>query len=158
METPCKSLEVVEVSKRTVTRTFVSSVVAFAAGLVLLVVSGGVAYARGGFIMDGPDVVGVQSTPFGWSMVALAVLAVLTMVGAMVAQFVAWLGAVMNTAQLADKTWFVVLLVLGLLSFGFIAMIVYIVAGPDDPRPGPGPGTAAVASGPAHDEVPVRVT
>jgi|1186.fasta_scaffold132275_2 hypothetical protein len=138
-----------------VTRTFVGSVVAFAAGLVLLVVAGGVAYARGSFIMDGPDVVGVQSTPFGWSMVALAVLAVLTMVAAMVAQFVAWLGAVMNTAQLEDKTWFVVLLVLGLLSFGFIAMIVYIAAGPDDPSPGPRAGTAEVAAGPRRDDVPV---
>ena len=43
----------------------------------------------------------------------------------------AWIGAVVNTSRLEDKTWFVVLLVLGLLSFGFIAMLVYILAGPD---------------------------
>ena len=33
--------------------------------------------------------------------------------------------------QLEDKTWFVLLLVLGLFSFGFVAMIAYVVAGPD---------------------------
>lgn len=140
-------------SKRTVTRTFIGSLVAFAAGFVLLAVAGGLAYAQESFVMDGPDFVGVQSTPFGWAMVALGALAVLTMVGALVAQFVAWLGAVINTAQLADKTWFIVLLVLGLLSFGFIAVIVYIVAGPGDSRPGP----SAVAPVPRRDDVPVGV-
>ena len=54
--------------------------------------------------MDGPDVVGVESTPLGWATIALAVLAIVTMVGAMVGQFVAWFAAVINTAQLADKT------------------------------------------------------
>ena len=113
------------------------SLVALAAGFVLLVVAGGLAYAQGSLVMDGPDVVGVRSTPFGWSMVALAALGVVTMIGAMIAQFVAWIGAVINTAQLPDKTWFVVLLVLGLLSFGFIAMVIYLIAGPDDPAPAP---------------------
>jgi hypothetical protein len=40
-----------------------------------------------------------------------------------------------NTAQLDDKTWFVVLLAAGLLSVGFIAMLIYIIAGPDDRQP-----------------------
>jgi hypothetical protein len=38
---------------------------------------------------------------------------------AAVAHFVAWIGAVLNTAQLPDKTWFVVLLVVGLLGLVF---------------------------------------
>jgi hypothetical protein len=142
-------LEVVEVSKRTITRIFIGSLVALAAGLVLLLGAGGMAYAQGSFVMDGPDVVGVRSTPLGWALVAVAGLAVLVMLGAVVAQFVAWIGAVINTAQLTDKTWFVVLLVLGLLSFGFVAMVAYLVAGPDDPHPLqptaiPGPGRNAV--------------
>jgi hypothetical protein len=131
--TPAPTSEVVEVSKRTITRTFIASLVALAAGLVLLVGAGGLAYARGSFIMDGPDVVGVRSTPFGWSLVALAALGVLVILAAVVAQFVAWIGAVINTAQLADKTWFLLVLILGLLSFGSIAMVIYLVAGPDDP-------------------------
>jgi len=50
------------------------------------------------------------------------------------AQFIAWIGAVLNTSRLDDKTWFIVLLVLGLFSFGFIAMLVYLFAGPDGTR------------------------
>ncbi len=122
-------------SKRTITRIFVGSLVALAAGVVLLVAAGTVAYAQGSFVMDGPDVVSVRSTPFGWGMVALATLGVLVVLGALVGQIAAWIGAVINTAQLPDKTWFVVLLVLGLLSFGFIPMVIYLLAGPPDPAP-----------------------
>ncbi len=39
------------------------------------------------------------------------------------------IGAVLNTALLENKTWFIVLLVTGLLSFGFIAMVVYLIVG-----------------------------
>jgi hypothetical protein len=60
----------------------------------------------------------------------LLMIAVGLAAGALAA-LVAWIGALLNTAQLADKTWFVVLLVLGLVSFGFIAMIAYVLAGPD---------------------------
>jgi hypothetical protein len=130
-------MEVAAMSKRMVTRVFGGSLVALAASLILLLVAGGIAYANGSFVMDGPDVVGVTSTPLTWSMIALAGLAILTMFGALIAQFVAWIGAVVNTAQLPDKTWFVVLLVMGLLSFGFIAMVIYIIAGPKDPEPTP---------------------
>jgi len=50
---------------------------------------------------------------------------------------VAWIGALINTVAIDDKTWFVLLLVLGLLSFGLIAMIAYVIAGPDSTRPQP---------------------
>jgi hypothetical protein len=56
---------------------------------------------------------------------------VLILLFAAVAHFVAWVGAVLNTAQLPDKTWFVVLLVVGLLGLVFIATIAYVIAGPD---------------------------
>jgi hypothetical protein len=35
------------------------------------------------------------------------------------------------TSQLESKTWFLALLVLGIFNFGFFAMIVYLIAGPD---------------------------
>jgi hypothetical protein len=44
---------------------------------------------------------------------------------------------VLNTAALPDKTWMIILLVTGLLSFGFLGMIAYVVAGPDDEQPRP---------------------
>jgi hypothetical protein len=85
--------------------------------------------------MDGPDVVGVRSTPSGWALILLAIVGMLTTIGALVAQFVAWIAAVVNTAQLPDKTWFIVLLVCGLLSFGFVATVVYLIAGPPVAQP-----------------------
>jgi hypothetical protein len=47
------------------------------------------------------------------------------------AQFSAWIGALLNTARPDDKTWFVVLLLIGVLSFGFMAMLLYVIAEPD---------------------------
>jgi hypothetical protein len=118
--------------KATITRLFVGSLVALFGGLVLLGIAGGLAYANGSFVMDGPDVIGIDATPFGWAMIVLAAMAVLVMIGAALVQFVAWVGAVLNTAQLENKSWFVVLLVTGLVSFGLIAMLVYVIAGPPD--------------------------
>lgn len=128
-------------TKTAVTRLFVGSLIALAGGLVLLAAAGGWAYANDSFVMRGPDVVGIRSTPFGWAMIALAATGVLVMIGAGVVQFVAWVGAVINTAQLENKAWFVVLLVTGLLSFGFIAMVVYVIAGPENDEPGLRPPT-----------------
>jgi hypothetical protein len=63
--------------------------------------------------------------------VGLVVFGVLTMTGGWIAAVISWLGALVNTAQLDDKNWFVLLLVLGLLSFGFVAMVAYVLVGPD---------------------------
>jgi hypothetical protein len=128
-------LEVVVVSKTTIRKLFAGSLIALAGGLVLLAAAGGLAYASSSFVKDGPDVVGIHATPFGWVMIGLAGVAILVLVAAAITQFIAWVGAVIHTAELEDKTWFVVLLVTGLLSFGFMAMIVYLIAGPEDPRP-----------------------
>ena len=121
--------------KSTIDRVFVGSLIALLGALVLLAVAAGLAYANGSFVMDGPDVVGINATPFGWAMIIVAAVAVAVMIGAAVAQFVAWVGAVLNTAQLKNKAWFLVLLVTGLLSFGFIAMLIYVTAGPQDATP-----------------------
>ena len=121
--------------KTMIRKLFVGSLIAAAGGLVLLAVAGGLAYANSNLVKDGPDVTGIHATPLGWVMIGLAGVAILVLIAAAITQFVAWVGAVINTAQLEDKTWFIVLLVTGLLSFGFIAMIVYLIAGPGDPQP-----------------------
>jgi hypothetical protein len=118
-------------TKSTVTKIFVGSLIAITGGVVLLAAGLWLAYANGTFIMRGPDVVGIHPSAFTWSMAGLAIVGILAVVGGALAQFVAWIGAVLNTSRLEDKTWFIVLLALGLLSFGFIAMLVYLVAGPD---------------------------
>jgi hypothetical protein len=128
-------MEAVAMSKSTITKTFVASLVGLVGSLVLLVVAGGLAYVNGNFVMDGPDVVGFRSTSSGWALILLAAVGMFTMIGAVIAQFVAWIAAVVNTAQLPDKTWFIVLLVCGLLGFGFVATLVYLIAGPPDAQP-----------------------
>ena len=118
-------------SKSNITKLFIGSLIAVVGGLILMVAAVLLAFANGSFVMSGPDVTGINSSPFTWSMVGIAVVGILAMLGGGIGQFVAWIGAVINTSRLPDKTWFIVLLVLGLMSFGFIAMLVWVVAGPD---------------------------
>jgi hypothetical protein len=121
-------------SKSTVVKLFIGSVIAVVAGILLAFGAVWAAYASGVFVMSGPDVVGIDPTPFAWTMVGLAILAALAMVGGLIGGLVSWIGALLNTAQVEEKTWFVLLLVLGLFSFGLVAMIAYVIAGPDGTR------------------------
>ena len=118
-------------TKPTVTALFLGSVVAVVAGAILAFVAVWIAFANGAFIMDGPDVVGVQSTPSAWIILGLGIVAALAVIAGLIGGLVSWIGALLNTALLDDKLWFILLLVLGLLSFGLIAMIAYVIAGPD---------------------------
>ena len=118
-------------SKATVTRVFWGSLIVIAGGLVLLAISGGLGFAGTEFIMRGPDVVGVQPTSLTWMAGSFAIVAVVALISGGVAQFVAWVGALLNTAPLTDKTWFLVLLLLGIFGLGFIPMLLYVLAGPD---------------------------
>lgn len=122
------------VIKSTVTRLFFGSVIAVIAGAVLAFAAVWLAYASGAFVMSGPDVTGVQSTPFAWAIIGLVIVAALAMMAGFIGGLVSWIGALLNTAQFESKMWFIVLLLLGLLSFGFVAMIAYVIAGPDGTR------------------------
>ena len=118
-------------TKSTVTKTFVGSLIAMVAGLFVVAAGVLLALATGTFEMTGPDVTGFQLSASAPAALGLAFIGAIAIVAGGIGQFVAWIGAVVNTSRLDDKTWFVVLLVLGLLSFGFIAMLVYVLAGPD---------------------------
>jgi hypothetical protein len=118
-------------SKPTITRLFVGGIVAIFAGLIVGLFAGILAFGSTQVVTDGPDVTAFHATPFAWTMIAVATVGFLAVVGGAVAGLVAWIGALINTAQLDDKLWFIVLLVLGLFSFGFFAMVAYVIAGPD---------------------------
>jgi hypothetical protein len=120
-----------DMPKSTVVKLFVGSAFAFVAGIFLALVTLWFAYANGAFVMSGPDVTGIETTPFAWAMVGLFALALVPLIGGLIGGLVSWIGALLNTAQVDDKTWFIVLLVLGLLSFGIVAMIAYVIGGPD---------------------------
>ena len=121
-------------TKHTIDRLFVGSITAVIAGLVFGFIAVWVAYSGGAFQMDGPDVTGIRPTAFAFGMSGIVLVALLAIVVGAIVGFVAWIGALLNTAQLADKTWFILLLVLGLWNLGLVAMIAYVVAGPDGTR------------------------
>ncbi len=101
-------------SKRTIARLFVAAIVAVGAGLVLVLAAVWAAVASGLVVTV--------------TLVVVGALALLAGAGAGVAS---WIGALLNTARLEDKTWFVSLLALGLLGVGLLAMVAYVLAGPD---------------------------
>lgn len=112
-----------------IARLFYGSLIAIGAAIIPLVVAGAIALSGSSLVMNGPDVVGVRS-PSGWIAAVFAVVAGLVLIGASIAQFVAWIGMLIESAPFENKTWFVVLLVTGLLGFGLITMLVYILAVP----------------------------
>jgi hypothetical protein len=118
-------------TKSLIVKLFWGSLVGLAAGLVLVGVTAVLAISNDIFVMSGPDVTGIKSGMLAWTLLGLLVLAMFISVFAAVAHFVAWIGAVLNTAQLPDKTWCVVLLVVGLLGLVLIATAAYVIAGPD---------------------------
>jgi hypothetical protein len=133
-------------SKQTITRLFVGSLIAVIVGIVLALIGVALAFASGAFIVSGHDVATVEPIRLTATAILSMVVGGLGIVGGAIGQFVAWIGAVINTSKLEDKTWFILLLVLGLLSFGFIAMLVYVLAGPD--------GTHPAAEQPAYSGTP----
>ena len=118
-------------TKPMIVKLFWGSLIGLVAGLVLMGITVALAISNHIFVMSGPDVTGIKSGALSWTLLGLMGLAVLLLLFAAVAHFVAWIGAVLNTAHLPDKTWCVVLLVVGLLGLVFIATVAYVIAGPD---------------------------
>ena len=118
-------------SKATISRIFIGSMITVIAGVIVAIAAITVAFANGVFIMDGPDVVGVRGTGLSWAVVAIVVLSGLVVMGGLIGGLVSWIGALLNTAQLDDKVWFVILLLLGIWNLGVFAMIAYVIGGPD---------------------------
>ena len=118
-------------SKPTITRIFLGSLVAIITGLVVGTVGLLLAFANGTFTMVGEQVTSVSFTPLGWAGIGIAILGLLVIIGGAIGQFIAWIGALLNTSRLEEKGWFIALLLLGIFSFGFIGMLVYVLAGPD---------------------------
>ena len=118
-------------SKAPVTRLFIGGGIALIAGAVLAIVAASVANANDTFVMNGPDIAGLRGSVLAWSMLPLGIVGGLAILGGLIAGLVAWIGALLNTWQLESKTWFAVLLLLGIFNFGFFAVVAFLVAGPD---------------------------
>jgi hypothetical protein len=118
-------------SKSAVTRLFIGSGIAIIAGAIAAVVAVWLAIENDVFVMAGPDIVGVGVSPLAGSLIGLGIFGGLAMAGGLLGGLISWIGALLNTWRLESKTWFAVLLVLGIFNLGFFAMVGYVIAGPD---------------------------
>jgi len=126
--------------KSTITKTLIGGLVVQVIGLIIVALGVVLMLAYGGTFQQAATGNGYDFVPsyggFFWTTIVLIVAgAFATAIGGIVG-LVAWVGALVNTYQLPDKTWFAVVLAGGVLGFafallGFVAMIAYVVAGPD---------------------------
>jgi hypothetical protein len=121
--------------KSAITKTWIAGVVAIALGFVVAAVATGLMLAYGGTLTSAPSGEGYDFVPtqdvFFWTMVGIIVTGVVVACAGAIVQFVAWIGALVNSYRLQDKLWFVLTLILGLIGFGLVMMIVYLIAAPD---------------------------
>jgi hypothetical protein len=121
-------------SKATVTRLFIGSLIAAGAGIVFTIGAIWLAIANDVFVMNGQELVGIQGGGLAWTLLGFAILGVLAILGGVITGLISWIGALLNTWQVESKAWFIALLLLGIFNFGFFAMVAYVIAGPDGKR------------------------
>jgi hypothetical protein len=130
-------------SKTTVTRLFAAAILATVAGMIMTAATIVTAISGGAVTFGGSSVMSVNGSAIagvlGWMVIASLISGL-----GVLAALASWIGALVNTFQLDDKTWFLVLLALGLCSFGWIAMVAYVIAGPDSAVQRVGHGVATV--------------
>lgn len=128
-------------TKSTITKIWIGGLVTFAAGIVVAIVGVFLMLAYGGtFTQVAGNPNNYDFMPnmngFFWLTIGLIVVGgVIALVGGIV-QLAGWIGALVNSYMLPDKTWFFILLLGGILSFaigliGFAVMIAYVIAAPD---------------------------
>jgi hypothetical protein len=127
-------------TKSTITRTWIGGLAVFAAGIVASLVGVFLMLAYGGTFTQIAGTSNYDFTPemngFFWTTIAVIVVGgVVALIGSIV-QLVGWVAALVNSYPLPEKTWFLVLLLGGLLSLmfapiGFAVMVAWVIAAPD---------------------------
>ena len=130
-------------TKSAIAKTWVGGLVVFAAGIVVAIVGVFLMLAYGGTVTQitgnsnnftfTPDYTG-----FFWTTIGMIVAGgLIALIGSLV-QLAAWIGGLVNSYALPEKTWFLVLLLGGLVSVllalapvGFAVMLAYVIAAPD---------------------------
>jgi len=127
-------------TKPQITRIWIIGVIVMFVGLLVAGISMGLMFTNGGTYEPAASGNGYDFVPrldsYFWSTVSFMIAGGVVAVIGGIAQLVGWVGALVNTYRLQEKTWFAVLLGGGIvgLAFGlaqFAVMIAYILAGPD---------------------------
>lgn len=127
-------------SKASITRMWIAGLIVLVAGLAMGGISLGLMLANGGTWVPAASGSGSDFIPtingFFWTTIGFMIVGFTIAAAGGIVQLAAWIGALVNTYQIEDKAWFIVLLaggILGLVSgvFGFAVMVAYLVAGPD---------------------------
>jgi hypothetical protein len=140
------SIETIRMSKESVTRLFLGAIVAVGVGLVLGFAALWAALASDAIDVGGDHVIDVNGGSGAWIALGLVIVGAVAILVGTIAAVVSWIAALLDTWQLEEKTWFASLLAAGLLGFGVLAMIAYVVAGPDGTKQSvPRPGIAGAA-------------
>jgi hypothetical protein len=121
--------------KTTITKVWLGGITAIALGLVAMGIAVGAVFCSAGTFTTGPEGQIYSFTPredsYFWSLIAVVIVGGLAALAGAIAQFIAWIGAIVNSYHLADRMWFLVTLLLGLVGFGLIVMILYLILAPD---------------------------
>jgi MFS family permease len=118
-------------TKRTVSRLFVGGILTVVAGATVAIAAIWIAIANDVFVMNGPDIIAIRGSALAWTTLGIGFLGGATMAAGAIAGVIASIGALVNTWRLESKAWFIGLLLLGIFSLGFFAMIAYVLVGPD---------------------------
>lgn len=125
--------ENVQVAKSTITRLFAVSAVLVAAGAVIGTAAVIIALVNGAVRLGGDPFIQLDPGQIAGAVAWLVVASIIAAIGS-IGAIASWAGALLNTSRLEDKTWFTAILGLGLVSFGWIAMVVYVLKGPDSTK------------------------
>jgi hypothetical protein len=129
-------------SKQMIARLFLGSLAAFVGSMLVAAAAVMVAVNRDVFVMNGPT----RRRPLGHRGMGGAdprSADPVPTVHLRRRRFRVLSGALAATARRTDTSWFIVLLVLGLLSIGFLATLIYLVAGPPDELESAAPNSVA---------------
>lgn len=132
--------EVSYMTKSLITKVWIAGLAIFAAGIIVALVGVFLMLAYGGTLtqLGGSNNYTFDPNINGFFWVTIGVMVtggVITLIGS-IAQFVAWIGGMVNSYSLPEKTWFAVLLIGGVLSIafaplGFAAMLAYVIGAPE---------------------------
>lgn len=126
--------------KATITRTWITGVIVAVVGFTIAGIGVALMLTRGGHWEHVADTNNwnfvARTDGFFWMTVTVICIGGLVVLSGAIVQFAAWIGALVNTRRMPDQTWFIILLVGGLIGLvsgivGIGVMIAYLVAGPD---------------------------